>query len=141
VRGPLVLLAAIAALAFAGPPLGAALGIDVNGVDLLNRLTSPSPALQLFLDNTLLTTVPFNISSELNLTGGQRWVPVWVLAVVAVHFFPLAPVLGSLRRRLFAICSIRGPHAYGESIKNRGCLDAAGVFGCPAGAGPGELAR
>jgi hypothetical protein len=37
-------------------------------------VTSPSPALQLFLDNTLLTTVPFNISTELNLTGGQAFV-------------------------------------------------------------------
>jgi len=43
VRGPLLLLAAIAALSFAGPPLGVALGIDVNGVDLLDRLAGPSP--------------------------------------------------------------------------------------------------
>ncbi len=42
-RGPLLLLAAIAALSFAGPPLGVALGIDVNGVDLLDRLAGPSP--------------------------------------------------------------------------------------------------
>jgi len=42
VRGPLLLLAAIAAMSFAGPPLGAALGIDVNGVDLLDRLAGPS---------------------------------------------------------------------------------------------------
>jgi peptide/nickel transport system permease protein len=42
VRGPLLLLAAIAATSFAGPPLGAALGIDVNGVDLLDRLAGPS---------------------------------------------------------------------------------------------------
>ncbi len=41
-RGPLLLLAAIAAMSFAGPPLGAALGIDVNGVDLLDRLAGPS---------------------------------------------------------------------------------------------------
>jgi len=43
VKGPLLLLAAIAALSFAGPPLGAVLGIDVNAVDLLDRLADPSP--------------------------------------------------------------------------------------------------
>jgi peptide/nickel transport system permease protein len=42
VRGPLLLLAAIAAMSFVGPPLGAALGIDLNGVDLLDRLAGPS---------------------------------------------------------------------------------------------------
>ena len=42
-KGPLLLLAAIAALSFAGPPLGAVLGIDVNAVDLLDRLADPSP--------------------------------------------------------------------------------------------------
>ena len=42
-RGPLLLLAAIAAVSYAGPPLGAALGIDLNGVDLLDRLAAPSP--------------------------------------------------------------------------------------------------
>jgi len=42
VRGPLLLLAGIAAISFAGPPLGAALGIDSNGVDLLNRLAGSS---------------------------------------------------------------------------------------------------
>ena len=42
-RGPLLLLAAIAALSFAGPPLGAALGIDLNAVDLLDRFAGPSP--------------------------------------------------------------------------------------------------
>lgn len=29
----------------------------------------------------------------LSVAGGAQWVAVWVLAVVAVHFFPLAPVL------------------------------------------------
>jgi peptide/nickel transport system permease protein len=43
VRLPLVLLAAIAALSFAGPPLGTALGIDINAVDLLDRFAGPSP--------------------------------------------------------------------------------------------------
>jgi len=38
-----LLLAAIAALSFAGPPLGAVLSIDANAVDLLDRLAGPSP--------------------------------------------------------------------------------------------------
>ena len=40
--GSLALLVAIAVLSFAGPPLGAAFGIDQNGVDLLHRLAAPS---------------------------------------------------------------------------------------------------
>jgi peptide/nickel transport system permease protein len=43
VRLPLLLLAAIAALSFAGPPLGIAFGIDLNAVDLLDRFAGPSP--------------------------------------------------------------------------------------------------
>jgi len=43
VRLPLLLLATIAALSFAGPPLGALVGIDPNAVDLLGRLAGPSP--------------------------------------------------------------------------------------------------
>jgi peptide/nickel transport system permease protein len=43
VRLPLLLLGAIAALSFAGPPLGALFGADPNAVDLLNRLAGPSP--------------------------------------------------------------------------------------------------
>lgn len=39
---PLVLLTAIAALSFLGPPVAAALGIDPSDVDLLNRLAGPS---------------------------------------------------------------------------------------------------
>src|SRR5262249_48915706 len=42
VRVPLVLLAAIAALSFARPPLGAVLGIDPNAVELVARLTGAS---------------------------------------------------------------------------------------------------
>ncbi len=38
------MLAAIAAMSFVGPPLGAVLGIDLNGVDLLDRLAGPSPS-------------------------------------------------------------------------------------------------
>jgi peptide/nickel transport system permease protein len=43
VRLPLLLLAAIAVLSFAGPPVGAALGVDPTAVDLLDRLAGPSP--------------------------------------------------------------------------------------------------
>jgi peptide/nickel transport system permease protein len=42
VRLPLLLLGAIAAASFAGPLLGAVLGIDPNAVDLLGRLAGPS---------------------------------------------------------------------------------------------------
>jgi len=42
VRGPLALLAVIAAMSFAGPPIGAALGIDSDTVDLLDRFSGPS---------------------------------------------------------------------------------------------------
>jgi peptide/nickel transport system permease protein len=42
VRLPLVLLAAIAVLSVAGPPLGAVLGIDATAVDLSDRLAGPS---------------------------------------------------------------------------------------------------
>ena len=41
-KWPLVLLAAIALAATAGPPIGAATGIDPNAVDLLHRLAGPS---------------------------------------------------------------------------------------------------
>ena len=37
-----MLLAAIAALSFAGPAIGAAFGVDLNAVDLLDRLAAPS---------------------------------------------------------------------------------------------------
>jgi peptide/nickel transport system permease protein len=43
VRRPLLLVGVIAALSFAGPPLGAMLGVELNGVDLLDRLAGPSP--------------------------------------------------------------------------------------------------
>jgi peptide/nickel transport system permease protein len=44
VKFPLLLLALIAVASFAGPPLAAALGIDPQAVDLLDRLAGPSPA-------------------------------------------------------------------------------------------------
>jgi peptide/nickel transport system permease protein len=43
VRFPLLLLATIAAASVAGPPLGVALGIDINAIDLLDRFAAPSP--------------------------------------------------------------------------------------------------
>lgn len=41
-RVPLLLLASIALLCAAGPPLGNLLGVDPNEIDLLNRFASPS---------------------------------------------------------------------------------------------------
>lgn len=41
-RLPLSMLAAIALLSFAGPPIGAVLGLDPNAVDLLDRFAGPS---------------------------------------------------------------------------------------------------
>lgn len=41
-RLPLSLLAAIAVLSFAGPPIGALFGIDPNAIDLLARFAGPS---------------------------------------------------------------------------------------------------
>lgn len=32
-------------------------------------------------------------------TGNPRYIPVWICAVVGLHFFPLAPVLGDLALR------------------------------------------
>ena len=42
-KGPLILLAAIAAASFAAPLAGAMLGVDPASVDLLDRLSGPSP--------------------------------------------------------------------------------------------------
>ncbi|HEV8679053.1 MAG TPA: ABC transporter permease [Stellaceae bacterium] len=41
-RRPLALLAVIAAMSFAGPQIGKALGIDIDTVDLLDRFAAPS---------------------------------------------------------------------------------------------------
>ena len=43
-RLPLLLLTVIAAASFAAPPVSAVLGIDANGVELLDRLAGPSTA-------------------------------------------------------------------------------------------------
>ena len=42
-KGPLILLGVVAAASFAGPLLANSLGIDATGVDLLDRLSEPSP--------------------------------------------------------------------------------------------------
>ena len=42
-RLPLLVLAVIGLISLAGPPLGTALGIDINAVDLLDRFAGPSP--------------------------------------------------------------------------------------------------
>ena len=41
---PLLLLASIALLSFAGPPIAALLGLDPNAVELLDRFAEPSPS-------------------------------------------------------------------------------------------------
>ncbi len=72
--------------------------------------------------------------AALNLAGGQRWVPVWVLAVVAVHFFPLAPVLANralypLGALLFLVASAA---LVGGLVST---VDPAGVAGIGGGVG------
>jgi peptide/nickel transport system permease protein len=42
-KGPLILLGVVAAASFAGPLLVNSLGIDATGIDLLDRLSEPSP--------------------------------------------------------------------------------------------------
>jgi peptide/nickel transport system permease protein len=44
VRGPLLLLAMIALLSFAGPPIAHLLGVDPNDIELLDRFAGPSLA-------------------------------------------------------------------------------------------------
>jgi peptide/nickel transport system permease protein len=44
VKGPLILLAVIAAASFAAPLVASMLGVEPNSVDLLDRLSGPSPA-------------------------------------------------------------------------------------------------
>ena len=43
-KGPLILLAVIAAASFAAPLVASMLGVEPNSVDLLDRLSGPSPA-------------------------------------------------------------------------------------------------
>jgi peptide/nickel transport system permease protein len=73
----LLLLAAIAALSFAGPLIGAALGIDPTAVDLLNRLIGPSPAHPLGTDE-LGRDVLLRL-----LAGGQVSLAIGIAAALA----------------------------------------------------------
>ncbi len=83
-RGPLLLLAAIAALSFAGPPLGDAVGIDLNGVNLLDRLAGPSPVHPLGTDE-----LGRDVLVRL-LTGGRVSLTIGIAAALA------AAALGTL---------------------------------------------
>ena len=70
----------------------------------------------------------------LNLTGGQRWVPVWILAVVAVHFFPLAPVLAN--RALYPLGALLCAVAAAALVTGLvSTVDPAGVTGIGGGLG------
>jgi hypothetical protein len=72
--------------------------------------------------------------AALNLTGGQRWVPVWILAVVAVHFFPLAPVLAN--RALYPLGALLCAVAAAALVTGLvSTVDPAGVAGIGGGVG------
>jgi peptide/nickel transport system permease protein len=77
VKLPLLLLAVIAIASFAGPPLAAALGIDPQSVDLLDRLAAPSPAHLLGTDE-LGRDVLFRL-----LEGGRVSLAIGIAAAIA----------------------------------------------------------
>jgi peptide/nickel transport system permease protein len=77
VRLPLLLLAAIAIASLAGPPLAAALGIDPQAVDLLDRLAGPSPSHPLGTDE-----LGRDVLSRL-LEGGRVSLSIGIAAAVA----------------------------------------------------------
>jgi len=77
VRLPLLLLAAIAIASLAGPPLAAALGIDPQVVDLLDRLAGPSPSHPLGTDE-LGRDLLFRL-----LEGGRVSLSIGIAAAVA----------------------------------------------------------
>jgi peptide/nickel transport system permease protein len=77
VRLPLLLLAAIAIASFVGPPLAAVLGIDPQAVDLLDRLSGPSPSHLLGTDE-LGRDVLFRL-----LEGGRVSLSIGIAAAVA----------------------------------------------------------
>ena len=76
-RLPLLLLAAIAIASLAGPPLAAALGIDPQAVDLLDRLAGPSPSHPLGTDE-----LGRDVLSRL-LEGGRVSLSIGIAAAVA----------------------------------------------------------
>jgi peptide/nickel transport system permease protein len=77
VKPPLALLAAIAVLSFAGPPLAALFGVDTNSVDLLDRLAGPSAAHPLGTDE-LGRDVLLRL-----LAGGQVSLTIGIAAALA----------------------------------------------------------
>jgi peptide/nickel transport system permease protein len=77
VRLPLLLLAAIAIASFVGPPLATVLGIDPQAVDLLDRLSGPSPSHLLGTDE-LGRDVLFRL-----LEGGRVSLSIGIAAAVA----------------------------------------------------------
>src|SRR5438552_696977 len=84
VKLPLILLAVIAVASFAAPLVDAVLGIDPNVVDLLDRLSGPSPAHPLGTDE-----LGRDVLSRL-LAGGRVSLVIGVAAALA------AAALGTL---------------------------------------------
>ena len=76
-RLPLLLLAVIAVASFAGPPLAMALGVDPHEVDLLDRLSGPSPTHPLGTDE-LGRDVLFRL-----LEGGRVSLSIGIAAALA----------------------------------------------------------
>jgi peptide/nickel transport system permease protein len=77
VKFPLLLLALIAVASVVGPPLAAALGIDPQAVDLLDRLAGPSPTHPLGTDE-LGRDVLFRL-----LEGGRVSLSIGIAAAIA----------------------------------------------------------
>jgi peptide/nickel transport system permease protein len=77
VKLPVLLLAAIAIASFAGPPLAAALGIDPQAVELLDRLAGPSVSHPLGTDE-LGRDVLFRL-----LEGGRVSLSIGIAAAIA----------------------------------------------------------
>jgi peptide/nickel transport system permease protein len=77
VKLPVLLLAAIATASFAGPPLAAALGIDPQAVELLDRLAGPSVSHPLGTDE-LGRDVLFRL-----LEGGRVSLSIGIAAAIA----------------------------------------------------------
>jgi peptide/nickel transport system permease protein len=77
VKLPVLLLAAIAIASFAGPPLAAALGIDPQAVELLDRLAGPSVSHPLGTDE-LGRDVLFRL-----LKGGRVSLSIGIAAAIA----------------------------------------------------------
>ena len=94
-----MLLAAISVMSFAGPPLGAALGIDGNAVDLLHRLAGPSP-------RHLLGTDELGRDMLLRLLAGGR-----VSLTIGIAAALAAAAIGTADRDWSPAISAAGPTA------------------------------